>query len=94
MCAHEFQVYIHQQTSTHQKEIQMLTRVNDPRAHIQKLLCSTMTTHCYMITQVRLEKALLQHPNPTPEEILMDNQLCDFSSTNPCGTARFMGRNR
>jgi hypothetical protein len=24
-------------------------------------------------------------------EILMDNQLCDVSSTNPCGPARFMG---
>jgi hypothetical protein len=39
----------------------------------------------------RLEQALLKHPSPTPEEILLDNQLCDMSSTNPCGTARFMG---
>jgi hypothetical protein len=24
-------------------------------------------------------------------EILLDNQLCDYSATNPCGPAKFMG---
>ena len=45
----------------------------------------------HRINVKRLEQALLKHPSPTPEEILLDNQLCDMSSTNPCGTTRFMG---
>ena len=54
-----------------------------------------LSLHClcksHRINQQRLERALLKHPNPTPTEILMDNQLCDHSSTNPTGSARFMG---
>jgi hypothetical protein len=54
-----------------------------------------LSLHClcrsHRINLTRLEKALLKRPRPSPMEILMDNQLCDFSSTNPSGTARFMG---
>ena len=50
-----------------------------------------LSLHClcksHRINQQRLERALLKHPNPTPTEILMDNQLCDHSSTNPTGSA-------